>query len=119
MTLKLPKKLTAERGPSHRRAKVMEKETATRIGGRQTVGSGNKDEKGDVRLKYVARIECKTTVKRRFTITTEMIDKIEEATTGTDEIPAVQIELMNGLFVRYNLLVIPDWALDILLERKK
>ena len=52
--------------PSQKRAKKQERETAVRFGGTSTLASGSKDEKGDVRVRRIARIECKTTKNKSF-----------------------------------------------------
>jgi translation elongation factor EF-Tu-like GTPase len=91
----------------------MERELATRIGGKITVGSGNKMEKGDVRLKRVVRIEAKTTKNKSFSVTLDMIQKIEDAALGADEIPIIVVEFNdnNGKKLR-EVAVIPTYVLD-------
>jgi len=100
---------------SHLRAPKMEKELAKRIGGRITPGSGNKDVKGDVRLKRVARIEAKTTKNKSFSVTLDMIDKIETAALTCDELPILVIEFNdgNGRKVK-EVAVVPTYVLDSL-----
>ncbi len=114
MTLRLPKRFNLV-SPSHARAKVMEKETAKRIGGRQTKGSGSSYEKGDVRIKGLVRIESKTTKNKSFSVNEEMIDKIENATNGSNEVPVIEIEILGGARRVY---VVPAWAMDDLLGGK-
>lgn len=98
---------------SQRRSKVQERETAKRIGGRVTKQSGGGlFEKGDVRLKGICRIEAKTTKHKSFSVTSAMLDKIEQQATITGEIPAMEIEIEGGARRVY---VIPTWALDGLL----
>lgn len=95
----------------------MEKAAAKRVGGRQTASSGNKwYDKGDVRLKGVTRIECKTTKHASFSVTLEMIDKIEAAVAGAGEVPVIEIELALG---QAKVFVVPAWAMDSLLEKQK
>lgn len=112
MPLKTPKRLKLV-SPSHARAKVQEKETAKRLGGRTTKGSGSSYEKGDVRIRGVARIECKVTKNASFSVSTAMIEKLENGTSGSDEIPAFEIELKGGV----KCAVLPIWGLDMLLDR--
>lgn len=114
MSLKLPKRFKLA-SPSHARAKVMEKVAAKRIGGRQTKGSGSSYEKGDVRLKRVARLECKTTKHASFSVTAAMIEKIEQAVMGADEVPILEVELLGG---ERRVYVVPAWAMDDLLNPK-
>lgn len=101
---------------SHARAVTQEKQTAARIGGRTVVGSGSKFEKGDVRLKGVVRIEAKTTKNASFSVTEAIIDKLEQACFGAGEVPILQVEILGG---KRRCLVIPDWALDDILEALK
>lgn len=93
----------------------MEKEIATRIGGRITPGSGNKDVKGDVRLKRVVRIEAKTTKNKSFSVTLDMLQKIEDAALPCDELPVLIVEFNdgNGRKVR-EIAVVPTYVLDSL-----
>jgi hypothetical protein len=112
MSLKLPKRLQAPT-PSHARSRVQEKETAKRLGGVQVKASGAGDEKGDVRLRGFIRVENKTTKNRSFSVTTEMIEKLELATFGSNEVPILQVELELG---KHKVLVLPDWALDLIKE---
>lgn len=100
---------------SHRRAPKQEKRLAIRVGGRTTVASGSKHEKGDVRKKRVVRIEAKTTKHRSFSVTTEMIAKIEEAALACDEMPVIVVELNNGdERGRVEVAIVPIYVLDML-----
>lgn len=108
----LPKRLQGNT-PSHARSKVQEKETAKRLGGNVTRRSGAGLVKGDVRIKNIARIENKTTKHKSFSITTELVDKLEAAVAGSDEIPFFQIELNGGT---HKFIVLPDLYLDDLIE---
>lgn len=74
----------------------MEQELAKKIGGRITPGSGNKDVKGDVRLKRVVRIEAKTTKNRSFSVTLDMIEKIEQAALSSGELPVIVVEFNDN-----------------------
>lgn len=86
----------AGRSPSHKRAPRQEAELARRVGGRVTPGSGSKSLKGDVRLKRVVRIEAKTTKNKSFSVTQEMVRKIEEAALPFDELPVIIVEFNDG-----------------------
>lgn len=82
--------------PSHDRARKQEKETAKRLGGRVTKASGaTAYEKGDVRLKGVARIECKTTKNKSFSVTRKLIDKMEADCLGANETPILEVEFCD------------------------
>ena len=115
MALALPKRLRAA-SPAHARSKVQERETAKRIGGLVTKGSGSGNEKGDVRLKGFVRIEAKTTKHSSFSVTDELIQKLEDAEVGAGEVPIMQVELRCG---QRKVLVMPDWALDLITEALK
>ncbi|AHC30488.1 Holliday junction resolvase [Rhizobium phage vB_RleS_L338C] len=112
MALATPKRLQAPT-PSHARSKVQEKTQAKRVGGKVTTGSGNKYEKGDVRLKGVARIEAKTTKNSSYSVTKETIRKLEDACFGAGEIPILHVELELG---NCKFVVMPDYALDMVLD---
>lgn len=100
---------------SHLRAPKMEKELAKRTGGKITPGSGNKDVKGDVRVRKVARIEAKTTKNKSFSVTLDMIEKIEHAALSADELPVIVIEFNDGNGKRLKqVAVVPVYVLDTL-----
>lgn len=106
-------------GTSHKRAKKQERELAARVGGRLTPASGAKAEKGDVRVKGVLRIEAKTTKNKSFSVTLDMIRKIEEAALGCGEMPALVIEFIDerGRPIK-EVAVVPTYVLDSIGENK-
>jgi len=73
----------------------LEKTLAKKAGGYRTAGSGNKHEKGDVRVRGVTRIEHKATKHDSFRVTKEMLDKIELAGRGCDEVPILVVEFVD------------------------
>lgn len=81
---------------SHTRAPKQEKELAKLVKGRRTPGSGSKALKGDVRKKRVVRIEAKTTKNNSFSVTRDMVRKIEEAALPYDELPVIVVEFNDG-----------------------
>lgn len=101
---------------SHRRAPKMEKEVAKRTGGRLVAGSGCGAVKGDVRIKGVARIECKTTKNKSFSVTMEMLEKIEAAGAEGGELPILVIEFIDerGRKIK-EVAVCPTYVLDSLI----
>lgn len=102
---------------SHKRAPKQEKELARRFGGRVTPGSGNKHIKGDIRKKGVVRIEAKTTMARSFSVTLEMINKIEDAALSTNEMPAIVVEFNDGNGRRIkDVAIVPMYVLDLLVN---
>lgn len=105
----LPKRLREALSDSHKRAPRQERLTAQRVGGKVTNGSGNQAEKGDVRVRGVARIENKTTKHASFSVTIEHINKLDAAVLGTKEIPMMAIELLGGT---RSFVVIPDIYLE-------
>lgn len=110
--MRVPKRLQGAT-PAHARSKVQEAAVAKRIGGKVTAGSGSGYEMGDVRLRGFVRLEAKTTKHTSFSVTREIIDKLESATFGTHEVPILQVELELG---RRKVIVMPDWALDMVVE---
>lgn len=111
----LPKRLQGQT-PSHARAKQQEKETALRFGGRVTKASGALNEKGDVRVKGVTRIENKTTKHDSFSVSVELVEKLENSVAGSDEVPIMQVELRGG---SVKFVVIPDLYLDDIIQALK
>jgi hypothetical protein len=106
--LPTPKRLKGPT-PAHVRSRSQESETAKRVNGKLTKASGAQAEKGDVRLKGFVRIEAKTTAHSSFSVTKEMVEKIENAAAGAGEIPVIVIELELGAV---KVAVMPDWALE-------
>lgn len=101
------------RSPSHDRARKQERELAKRVGGRVTPGSGAFSLKGDVRVKSLMRIEAKTTKNKSFSVTLEMIEKIEEAALSHGEVPVIVVEFNDGNGKKLKeVAVIPAYVLD-------
>lgn len=100
---------------SHKRAPKQEREIAKRTNGRLVPASGAKHTKGDVRLKGIARIECKTTKHKSFSVTLEMAEKLEEEAALAGELPIFVIEFIdaNGKKIK-DLVVCPMYVLDSL-----
>jgi len=84
-----------KQSPAYWRSKKQEKKTAKDMDAYRVSGSGSGRTKGDVRKMGVVRIECKATSKLSFSVTRDMLDKIEMAALGSDEIPAICIEFLN------------------------
>lgn len=82
--------------PSHRRAPKQEASLAALVRGSRVPGSGAGDVKGDVRRKGLLRIEAKTTRHASFSVTLEMLRKIEQAATQSGEMPAIVVEFNDG-----------------------
>jgi hypothetical protein len=74
-------------------------------------------EKGDVRIPNVLRIEAKTTKYKSFSVTMDMLDKIEHAALSATEIPAIVIEFNdgNGRKLR-EVAVVPVYALEMVIR---
>ena len=85
--------------PSKIRAPKQERELAAKLGGKRTPGSGSKSVKGDVRIKGVARVEAKCTRHKSFSVTLDMIEKIEDgaASCAEGEIPVVHVEFLDAM----------------------
>lgn len=104
--------------PSHTRAKKQEKEVAKNFRGNLTPASGSRDVKGDVRVKGICRIECKTTTHKSFSVTLEMVRKIEEAALSGGEMPAIIVEFNNGAGKKLaEVAVVPTYAIDLLRQK--
>ncbi len=101
--------------PSYRRSRKQEKELATKLGGRRTSASGSGDEKADIRLKGVLRIEAKTTKHKSFSVTLDMVRQVEDAALACDEMPAIIIEFLTeqGKPIK-EVAVVPSYVLDLL-----
>ncbi len=105
--------------PSHRRAPKQEASLAKRVKGLVTPASGARDVKGDVRVRRVLRIEAKTTKNASFSVTREMVRKIEEAAASGAEMPAIVVEFHDGYGrVLCEVAVVPTYVLDWIAETK-
>lgn len=99
--------------PSQSRSKIQEREIAANLVPR----SGAGDIKGDVRIKRIVRIECKTTKNASFSVTLDMFRKIEEAALSGGELPCLVIEFNDGAGNKVcDLAVLPTYALNQLIR---
>lgn len=112
MGLPVPKKLQGQT-PSHVRSRQQEKSVARLIGGVTTKASGAQMEKSDVRLRGVARIECKTTKSASFGVSVKHIRALEASVNGTAEVPLMEVELEGG---STKFVVMPGWALQMIVD---
>ncbi len=109
---------TAKPTKSHLRSPKQEASLAQRLKGTRVPASGAKDVKGDVRVKGVLRIEAKTTKNKSFTVTLEMVKKIEMAAASGGELPALVIEFNDGNGKAIcEVAVVPTYVLDEIAER--
>lgn len=99
----------AKQSKAYHASPKLEKKMAKRVGGYRTAGSGSKREKGDVRVRGVTRIEHKATSKQSFRVTLEILEKIELAARGCDEIPILVIDFLDdrGRSVQKEIAVLP------------
>ena len=107
---------TGKQSAAHRRAPHQERELAKRSGGKLTPASGSKTQKGDVSKAYgILRIEAKTTSKKSFSVTREMVRKIEDASLPNGEVPAIVVEFIdeNGKPLM-EVAVVPTYILPML-----
>lgn len=83
---------------SKRRAPKQERELASLLGGRTIKGSGSGAEKGDVRIKGFARVEAKCTRQKSFSVSLQIIDKLEDAASScaSGEIPVLHVEFLDA-----------------------
>jgi hypothetical protein len=112
MALPVPKRMQGQ-SRAHARAPYQERELAKATGGRVTPGSGNKNQKGDVRLKGFVRIECKTTIHASYSVTAATLRKLDDAVVGAGEVPILLVELELG---KTKMVVMPEYALELVLE---
>jgi len=103
------------KSPSHVRSKKQEAMLAKRGGGRLVPGSGSSYQKGDVKAyNGVYRIEAKTTKNKSFSVTREMVRKIEDAALPNGEMPAIVIEFIDERGnPEMEVAVVPTWLLDV------
>lgn len=102
-----------KQSPAYWRSKKQEKELAGNLGGHRISGSGSGKRKGDVRKTGVIRIEAKSTQKKSFSVTREMVEKIVNASVGSDEIPAIVVEFLDGQGnPEESVAVVPIWVLE-------
>jgi hypothetical protein len=110
---RLDKKAVQSKG--YWRAKRQEKAIARTISGS---GSGRK--KGDVEVMDIARLECKTTQNKSFSVTREMVEKITNAGIGSGEVPAIVIEFLDQRGTpESSVCVVPLWALEMLIRNQR
>jgi hypothetical protein len=120
--LATPKRLKTHQGLSaaHRHAPKHEAATAKRLGGTVTAGSGNKHEKGDVRIRGVLRAELKCTTRNSFSVTRDILQKVEAAAAANKEIPAMEIQFLDkeGTILD-TFAVVPRWVLDLIVQERR
>jgi Holliday junction resolvase len=71
------------------------------------------------RQERVLRLECKCTKNKSFSVTREMVEKIENAALGAGEVPAILIEFLgpDGKPL-HEVAVVPRYVLDSLASSK-
>lgn len=116
--IRTPKRLGGQTdNDNQRKGRAHEAASVKRMGGRAVKGSGAGREKGDVRRVGVARIECKTTVKRSYSLTRDMIEKVEASVpAGSSEIPFMEIRVDDQSASPKTCFVFPSWAGPIIVE---
>ena len=113
MPLRTPKRLQ-QHGSSaaHKRSAYQEKEVAERTKSRLVRGSGNQHVKGDCRKRGVVRIECKTTSSKSFSVTLDMLDKLEAAASISNERPVLVVEFLKNGKPWRSVCIVDDSLLD-------
>jgi hypothetical protein len=113
MSLSIPKR--CGKSPAYIRAPKQEREIAKRVGGRVTPGSGAGDEKADVRVRGLHRIECKATSRQSFSVTREMLDKLSTAAHSAGEMPVLVVEFLpTEDHAGGTVAICPEYVLDAL-----
>lgn len=107
-----------ERGPpAYRHSKKQETSLASRVKGSKVPGSGSGMQKGDVRVSGVLRIEAKATAAKSFSVTMDMINKIENAAASSSELPVIAIDFISAEGkVLKQVCVCPLYVLDRLIQ---
>ena len=113
MGLKTPKRL--KQSVAYHRASKQEAELAGRTGGNVVKMSGAGIEKGDTRRRGYHRLEAKTTSKKSFSITLDMVRKIEAAALNAGEVPGIEVEFLDARGKRsMAVAVVPTYVLEML-----
>jgi Holliday junction resolvase len=113
--------LNRDKGQSrgYHRSKKQERTLSLRYKGSLVPGSGSARQKGDVMgcCGGVVRIEAKTTGAKSFSVTRDMVRKIEDAALPNNELPAIVIEFIDefGKPVM-EVAVVPTYALNLIGE---
>lgn len=104
---------------SHKRAPKQEKEWQKSLKGAQlTPASGAREIKGDVRVPRLLRLEAKTTKNKSFSVTLDMVRKIEEAALMSGELPAMIVEFNDGFGKKLGeVAIVPSYVLSQLCEK--
>jgi len=118
--LRTPKDVKKKPYIAQRHAVRQEERVAKDIGGKLIKGSGCGTTRGDSRKDKIIRIENKATTKKSFRLTTEIVEKIENAALAAGEIPAIQIEFINlkGT-IEHSICIVPTYILNFLIESRK
>lgn len=112
-----PRKEDRARSVAARHAPKMERRIAQTVEGRLVKGSGCGWEKGDARKTGICRIEAKATERKSFSVTREMVEKIESAALGAGELPAIAIDFVDSRGnVTHSCYVVPKYAVEDLLR---
>lgn len=103
------------------RSSKQEKEIAKRGGGKEVYRSGASAwDKGDVRgYKGRVTVEAKATSCKSFSVTREIMYKLEDAASAKSELPILLIEWLDTYGKpEGELAIVPMWALDDLLNNQ-
>lgn len=98
------------------RSAKQEKELAVRGRGKEVYRSGAGGfSKADVQeYNGIYTVEAKTTQRKSFSVTRDMITKIENAATARDELPAIIVEFLDEEGKpTHEVAVVPTYALDL------
>jgi Holliday junction resolvase len=113
--MKIPRRRQGQ-SPSHVRSREQEAELAAAFKGRRVRGSGCGNEKGDVRVERLVRIEAKTTKHNSFSLTRSMAQKIENAALPSGEVPVIIVEFQGE--PNMELAVVPRWAVLPIIQQQ-
>lgn len=85
-----------------------EDRVARELGGYITPNSGAGSTKGDVRLRDIARVECKSTEKDKFLLSFKIIEKIRKEALASGEVPLLQLDFIQPCLKTYCFYIIEE-----------
>lgn len=104
---------------SHAHAPKQEAGLVSSINARLVKASGSGYEVGDVRVKGVIRIDCKSTINNSYSLKAETMEHLQMAAMQDGEVPALQLDfLTTDGEVEQRLAIIPLWALEQLIANQ-
>ena len=103
---------------THSTQKKQEKRVASSIGGKRKVASGSRYwAKGDA-VSDELLVDAKQTEKKSISITTKMIEKVNDEAIANDKVPAISVEFLNiGRLAEKDWILVPMWHYEEVIDR--